>query len=407
MNVLIASAPATYGYVNLCYRYVELGETAGYLVNKHHVVGILDGLVISKGWKQVFEKALCQVDAVILHHSGENLESTCDAAILVRKLYPKMPIATYGIVANFSSNLFQAYPFDAIVTAGDWEAILADWLELLTKPDRCPRGLTLRLESGWKRFPGEKRLAGHEWGLPALKLLPLDEYRNVYTTHQTVAGIRGSFELSLSVSRGCPYKCWYCQVPRKDGTAERRRPIQQVVQFLREATSLYAFDQIVFFSPCFTLDRQWVINLCDLLVRERISVPWRCVTTEVDLDDSLIERMAAAGCWRIGIGVETLNSKLQAYIGKPVEVERLRMLIQRCRQVGITPMCFLLDGLPGQQPGEVEQDACQIIKWGGEARISKLIRYASSMKRPVSSIQKELTRRVRFITSADVGDKRL
>jgi radical SAM superfamily enzyme YgiQ (UPF0313 family) len=402
MKVLLVSAPADYGYINLCYRYVELGEVANYLGKQGHSVRIIDGLTVNKNdWDSILLTSLNDtIEAVILHHSGENVVSTLETLTKIRAVRRHIPVITYGIVSIFSTAPFESYPFNAIVINGDWEVILADWLKSLQKKYMSISGVAIKPEKCWQHIPGEKRINPGEWGLPSLELLPLDEYKKLYANHQMIAGIQGSFEVSLSISRGCPYKCWYCPVSHKDGNIERRRPVKDVIEFLHTATRDYGFNQIAMFSPCFTLDKEWVNRFCDAVIDTNLHVSWRCVTTQVDIDKVTIQKMASAGCWRIGIGIETLNPKLQSLIGKPVDIFRLSELFERLNQAGIKPMCFLLDGLPGQSPYEAEQDAQKIIAMGSDARVSKLIYYGKKTKEIVSFDQNDLAREVKFLQSA-------
>jgi hypothetical protein len=83
-----------------------------------------------------------------------------------------------------------------------------------------------------------------------------------------------------------------------------------------------------------------------------------------------------------------------------VDIFRLSELFERLNQAGIKPMCFLLDGLPGQSPYEAEQDAQKIIAMGSDARVSKLIYYGKKTKEIVSFDQNDLAREVKFLQSA-------
>jgi len=404
MDILLTSPPAVQSYINLCYRYVELGEVAGYLRACGHSVTLLDGLVMEDDeWREAFEQRLHRAEVLILHHSGENISGVLAAADFGKRIRPNMKSATYGIISSFSAEPFKQSVLDGIVIDGDWEAILAEWLSFLAESGRKPLPSGVLVQSGgkWEGKSGAKRVPAERWALPALDLLPLEGYKQKYCGAATIAGFKGSFELSLSVSRGCPYNCWFCPSGRVDGKEERRRPVWQVLDFLRDAVPRFGFDQFAPFSACFTLDRDWVLEFCAELIAKGPAIPWRCVTTLQDLDESLLRTMAAAGCQRIGIGVETMNPKLLSQMSKEIDLDKLAETIRECRSLGITPLCFLLDGLPGQAPGEAQRDAKTLTSMGAKVRISKLVNYRAAARYHGAYLGSLLAREVKFMQSLD------
>jgi len=352
-----------------------------------------------KEWCEAFEQHLHRAEALILHHSGENISEVLAAAGFGKRIRPDVKSVTYGIISSFSAEPFKKSALDAIVIEGDWEVILAEWLSFLAESGRKSLACGILLQSGgeWEGRPGAKRVPAEHWALPALDLLPLEGYKQEYCRPATIAGFKGSFELSLSVSRGCPYNCWFCPSGRVDGKEERRRPVWQVLDFLRDAVPRFGFDQFAPFSACFTLDRDWILEFCAELAARGPKIPWRCVTTLEDLDVLLLHAMAAAGCQRIGIGVETMNPKLLSRIAKKVDLDRLPKVIRQCRSLGITPLCFLLDGLPGQPPGEVQRDAEAITSMGADVRISKFVNYYTVARYPEADLSTLLAREVELV----------
>src|SRR4030067_1209848 len=101
MNILIVSAPAIESYTNLCYRFVEIGETAGYLQNQQHSVLILDSLMMDpKIWLRELESKIIDTDMLIFYHSGDTVSSAIHYARHAKRIKPEIKCITYGIVST-------------------------------------------------------------------------------------------------------------------------------------------------------------------------------------------------------------------------------------------------------------------------------------------------------------------
>ena len=56
------------------------------------------------------------------------------------------------------------------------------------------------------------------------------------------------------------------------------------------------FDYVNFSSPFFSFDRSYCIDLCESIIRHKLSIKWKCVTKPDYLDKDLIYLMSKAGC---------------------------------------------------------------------------------------------------------------
>ena len=169
-----------------------------------------------------------------------------------------------------------------------------------------------------------------ELPFPARELFPLPLYK-----------VSGGVLLSRG---GCPFHCRYCAVNNIwQGKRRFRKPekvVEEILYILRHGQA----QEINFSDDTFTLDRQRVIELCDLLkaLKEPFQVRWVC-STRVDLvDRELLEKMYEAGCYGIQYGIEAGSQKILDSIGKGITLEQVRDAVSTSLDVGMEVWCFFM-----------------------------------------------------------------
>lgn len=110
------------------------------------------------------------------------------------------------------------------------------------------------------------------------------------------------FQVSVQVSRGCPFNCDFCLVSKTFGRKMRYREIENVVAELKAAPSSYFF----FVDDNLTINKRYAKSLMKKLIPLKIS--WACMSSlDVANDPELLQLMAEAGCFNILVGFESLN----------------------------------------------------------------------------------------------------
>jgi hypothetical protein len=137
-------------------------------------------------------------------------------------------------------------------------------------------------------------------------------------------------------------------VPGVIGRREARASVERIIDYTVTSLSQGSFDYVSFYAPTFTLNRSWVVELCDRINLIGESIRWKCCTTLQHLDEELIQKMGEAGCVRISVGLETLEDR--ALEALPAAKKRGAGLLQNvagwCLEAGIELNCFVVLGLP-------------------------------------------------------------
>ena len=109
----------------------------------------------------------------------------------------------------------------------------------------------------------------------------------------------------MITSRGCPYRCSFCASHLTMGRRFRPHSPEYVLEELKLLVRNYGTEQVIFQDDTFTVDRERVRRICELMLREGLRVEWFCFSSVNTADRELLSLMRRAGCFSIGYGVES------------------------------------------------------------------------------------------------------
>ena len=199
--------------------------------------------------------------------------------------------------------------------------------------------------------------------IPDLDVLPSVDYDMVDITKYTIPTMKGRFVISMMLSRGCPFKCTFCDAPLTMGKKLRFWSLDRIMADIRHEVEKYGCRNFVFKDSTFTANKKWTDRFCDRLIAEGLDIKWRCNTRVNLVPPPLLEKMAKAGCYVINFGVESGDPGILKRIEKEVDIEAVYDAHRRCRKLGIRTYATFLVGNPGETDETVRrtiQVACGI-----------------------------------------------
>jgi anaerobic magnesium-protoporphyrin IX monomethyl ester cyclase len=173
---------------------------------------------------------------------------------------------------------------------------------------------------------------------PALDLYEMDKY--FPTAH-----IQGRRVAHLLTSRGCPFKCTFCETKLTFGRSFRYHSTQRVLAEIEQLVAK-GFDSFQFYDDIFTANKKRVIELCDGIIQKNWNIKWMCFTRTNCVSDELLARMKEAGCYLITYGGESGDDELLALIKKDLTVATNYKGIAAAQKHGIKTMSSFMLGLP-------------------------------------------------------------
>ncbi len=188
--------------------------------------------------------------------------------------------------------------------------------------------------------------------LPAWHLFDLDRYR---------ARMNGRRVAPILSSRGCPFKCIFCYRGPAAGKTFRSRSPERIVEEIELLHTQHGIGDILFVDDIFTINRRRAARICDLLIDRDMPVTWRCQTRADCLDLDLLQKMKAAKCIDVSMGVESGNERILASIGKSITKEKIRGAFRMIEQTGVSASASFIIGLP-EDTSETVQETIQFAR---------------------------------------------
>jgi anaerobic magnesium-protoporphyrin IX monomethyl ester cyclase len=161
--------------------------------------------------------------------------------------------------------------------------------------------------------------------------------------------------MSLTTSRGCPYQCTYCH--RVFGRAFRAQSPQRVIRELKALYHGYGIREVHFVDDCFNCDKKRAGRICDLIAQEdlKLAINFPNGLRGDILDDELLDKLKAAGTYRITYAVESGTERVQKFMKKHLKLEVVKEVISKTDARGIMVDGFFMVGFPGETREEIEK----------------------------------------------------
>lgn len=329
-------------------RWAYLGEIASYVKKKGHDVKIMDCLDPKISHAEILEEvSRNRWDMICFLMRIESVYAMIKLVPLIKSISPNTKLLTYGDAPCMFVNFIKDHlgHLDAIVESGDWEVAICNYAKYIQGTDFTDGdipGITINENGIWK---DAKRCNGEnftDWEFPDLEtnLINKDLYFSLRDN-----------EVTMSVSRGCPYNCKFCLAVKTFDKADRRKDPKMIVDYMKKNKN--KVKRFKLFSPTFTYDLRWVEELCNLILKENLNVKW-VVTSRPDClrNKEIIELMARAGCKKIAVGIETLDEISNKELKKFANIEDyknvVRNMFKYANNNGIEIKPLLMMGIKGQ-----------------------------------------------------------
>jgi radical SAM superfamily enzyme YgiQ (UPF0313 family) len=117
--------------------------------------------------------------------------------------------------------------------------------------------------------------------------------------------------LPLQTTRGCPFKCSFCEVPVFYGGTYRHRPVGEVIEDIKRIPT----RKIQVVDDNITGNREYARELFKAMIP--LKVKWSCLwTINTSRDEELLDLAVKAGVYHVNIGIESISQKSLGSINK-------------------------------------------------------------------------------------------
>ncbi len=175
---------------------------------------------------------------------------------------------------------------------------------------------------------------------PSRELFDNEAYKKYYLDHF------GYSTSAMITSRGCPFSCDFCSRPIF-GTEIRSRSVKSIVDEVEQIAAL-GYDRVWFADDCFTLNSKHVVDVCNELVRRKVSIKWECLSRVDTMDAEVAEAMKRAGCLRVFFGIESGNDSVLGLMNKHITTAQAKNAVYNAKAAGLKTGAFFIIGYPGE-----------------------------------------------------------
>jgi radical SAM superfamily enzyme YgiQ (UPF0313 family) len=181
--------------------------------------------------------------------------------------------------------------------------------------------------------------------LPMHHLLPLDKYR--------IPMLNGPYAFVVT-SRGCPAGCRFCIKHVSYQYSVRVRSPKNIMEELWLLNDL-GVHNIHMYTDLFTVDRQQVMGLCNLILKDGLKIRWTCNSRVDFVDEEMLQLMGKSGCWMISWGIESANEEILRRARKGTSLEKVGRALRWSKAAGIKNWGYFIIGLPGETEETIQQ----------------------------------------------------
>ncbi|HMJ12123.1 MAG TPA: radical SAM protein, partial [Polyangiaceae bacterium] len=245
-------------------------------------------------------------------------------------------------------------------------------------PRRMPDEIQELMDRGVSVFHGESETAWtgvlsdilndrqqplYRGGQPDLTDAPMPEFPEGYFDGCFATHVR-----TIDTCRGCPFTCSFCEIINVQGRKSRSRPPEKILAWVRGICEAEGGVALFFTDDNFARNKRWEELLDGLIGLRREGYDIRFMI-EADLAcykiPRFIQKLAAAGCEQVFMGVESMNPENLAGASKVQNhVDTFEALWKTCHEHEIMVHAGYIVGFDNDTPSSVLQDVAELHRRG-------------------------------------------
>jgi anaerobic magnesium-protoporphyrin IX monomethyl ester cyclase len=282
-----------------------------------------------------------------------------DMAEGLKSLRPNLPIVFGGVhVSSIGKPLLEKFSAVDFLVLGEGEVTLAELADGIS-PESID-GLVWRDRDRCVENQERAKIAD-------LDSLPFPAYEKISSFPKGYRLPPFSYEktpgASISTSRGCVYKCNYC-----DRSVFRRgfryNSAEYTYEHMRLLKEKFGIRHINIYDDLFTLNRSRVMELCERLVRNPLKIDFNCAVRIGHTDDELLKALKDAGCLMLSIGVESGDPNLLKTLKSGVTLDQVKDTVHAIQKHKLRAKGLFMAGVIGETPESFKKTSDFIISLG-------------------------------------------
>lgn len=285
-------------------------------------------------------------DYLLINAASPTLENDLAVCSIAKKIDPQIVTIACGThFLAYAKEVMDKNPQIDFIIRGEGEYTLEELL--LQKPLSEIKGLVYRLDEDV--IINEDRPF-----IDNLDELPFPA-RDLVDNKIFKRPDNGKIQTIIKVSRGCPYHCFFCLATPVSGSKVRMRTPKNIVDEIKECIKKYNIRNFVFWSDIFDIDHNWVKDLCNKIIDEKLDIVWSANTRADTITEELAKLMHKSGCNLVSLGIESGSQEILDKIGKNITLEQAENAVKVLKKAGIKTYNYFVIGLPWETKEHIEK----------------------------------------------------
>jgi anaerobic magnesium-protoporphyrin IX monomethyl ester cyclase len=188
---------------------------------------------------------------------------------------------------------------------------------------------------------------------PARHLVPYEKYTSILSELNPIT--------TMFTSRGCPYKCTFCDRPHL-GKRFRARSARSVVDEFIKCKEM-GIKFVLIYDDTFTVNKRRVMETCALLIKENVGLKFDIRARVDTMNTEMLKVLKEAGCTGIHYGVESGTDRILDVLDKSINLKLVRSVFDETMGMGMKTLGYFMIGCPTETRAEMDETidfACRL-----------------------------------------------
>lgn len=152
----------------------------------------------------------------------------------------------------------------------------------------------------------------------------------------------------LVTSRGCPYRCAFCD-HSVFGYKIRYHSPSYVVDMMNHLYLKYGIKEFALHDECLLVDKSRAVEMCEKISKKgKVKFSWTIQVRGDQIELNLLKLFKKSGCWQIQLGIESGSEKILQNLKKGVSKEQIKKACQLVKKAGLQLKGFFMLANPGE-----------------------------------------------------------
>lgn len=192
---------------------------------------------------------------------------------------------------------------------------------------------------------------------PAMESIITANYSRLF--HKS--GLRS---MQLTTSRGCPFKCAFCQPSQMWGHF-RMHSVDYSAEEIAYIHSKFGINAILIEDDLFTVNKKRVRELIDILAKRNLlnKIVYYVAARTEQIDDEWVQLFKELGVVKVEFGIESGSDRIAKYLKKSTATTEInKHAINLLNKAGISVYASFIVGAPPEERDDLAK-TWKLIKW--------------------------------------------